>query len=171
MFVSSTTLLCLYVLASCLINIKRIMNIDNCSIWRAIEKSPVSGILVMYTFVVCWFVGGLTAFHLYLIATNQVFISSKICFSWCYFLLMHLQFDYLFSLRRRHMKIFVINMIKRWTRITLDVLEILRKCSFPRYPVPGINSGQRQKGIYPQALLTRHTWAKQVQRCQRRTLM
>ncbi|KAI3467838.1 hypothetical protein Pfo_024501 [Paulownia fortunei] len=71
MFVSSTTLLCLYVLTSCLINIKRIKDKDNCNIWKAVEKSPVTGILIMYTFVVCWFVGGLTAFHLYLIATNQ----------------------------------------------------------------------------------------------------
>ncbi|KAL8038109.1 hypothetical protein ABFX02_11G082800 [Erythranthe guttata] len=71
MFVSSTTLLCVFVLASCSININRIMNENNCSIWMAIQESPASGFLIMYTFVVGWFVGGLTAFHLYLIATNQ----------------------------------------------------------------------------------------------------
>ncbi|PIM97578.1 DHHC-type Zn-finger protein [Handroanthus impetiginosus] len=71
MFVSSLTVLCLYVLTCCLINVKRIMDEDNCNIWKAIQISPVSGILIMYTFVVCWFVGGLTAFHLYLISTNQ----------------------------------------------------------------------------------------------------
>lgn len=34
-------------------------------------KSPVSGILILYTFLTAWFVGGLTVFHLYLIFTNQ----------------------------------------------------------------------------------------------------
>ncbi|EPS66795.1 hypothetical protein M569_07980, partial [Genlisea aurea] len=71
MFVSSTTLLCLYVFGSCLTNVSRIMERDQCSVWGAFEKSPVSGILILYTFIVCWFVGGLTLFHLYLIATNQ----------------------------------------------------------------------------------------------------
>ncbi|KAK9185080.1 hypothetical protein WN943_025433 [Citrus x changshan-huyou] len=40
-------------------------------IGKAFMKSPVSGILILYTFVTVWFVGGLTAFHLYLILTNQ----------------------------------------------------------------------------------------------------
>lgn len=47
------------------------MDTDHCDIWRAFLKSPVSGILVLYTFICAWFVGGLTAFHLYLICTNQ----------------------------------------------------------------------------------------------------
>ncbi|KAG8365771.1 hypothetical protein BUALT_Bualt17G0006500 [Buddleja alternifolia] len=47
------------------------MENKNCNLWKAVEKSPISGILIMYTFVVGWFVGGLTAFHLYLISTNQ----------------------------------------------------------------------------------------------------
>jgi palmitoyltransferase ZDHHC9/14/18 len=76
MFVSSTTLLCLYVFAFCWVNIRKIMNAHDCDLWRAFLKSPVSGILILYTFVAAWFVGGLTAFHLYLIITNQVSISS-----------------------------------------------------------------------------------------------
>lgn len=47
------------------------MNAYHCNLWRAFLKSPVSGILVLYTFIAVWFVGGLTTFHLYLILTNQ----------------------------------------------------------------------------------------------------
>ncbi|KAG9447327.1 hypothetical protein H6P81_013455 [Aristolochia fimbriata] len=71
MFVSSTTLLCLYVFAFCWVNIKYIMDMNDCNLWKAFLKSPVSGILIIYTFIAAWFVGGLTAFHLYLICTNQ----------------------------------------------------------------------------------------------------
>ncbi|KAH7653733.1 Protein S-acyltransferase protein [Dioscorea alata] len=71
MFVSSTTLLCLYVFAFCCVNLKKIMDANECSLWRAILRSPFSAILILYTFVAAWFVGGLTAFHLYLISTNQ----------------------------------------------------------------------------------------------------
>jgi len=71
MFVSSTTMLCLYVFAFCWVNIRKIMDAHDCNLWRAFLKCPVSGILILYTFVAAWFVGGLTAFHLYLIFTNQ----------------------------------------------------------------------------------------------------
>ncbi|XP_011020914.1 PREDICTED: probable protein S-acyltransferase 7 [Populus euphratica] len=71
MFVSSTTMLCLYVLAFCWVNIRKIMGAYHCNMWTAFLKSPVSGILILYTFICAWFVGGLTAFHLYLIFTNQ----------------------------------------------------------------------------------------------------
>ncbi|OMO72816.1 Zinc finger, DHHC-type, palmitoyltransferase [Corchorus olitorius] len=71
MFVSSTTTLCLYVFALCWVTIKKLMDEYHCSLWRAFMKSPVSGILILYTFVTAWFVGGLTVFHLYLIFTNQ----------------------------------------------------------------------------------------------------
>lgn len=76
MFVSSTTMLCLYVFAFCWVNIRKIMNAHDCNLWKAFLKCPVSGILILYTFVAAWFVGGLTAFHLYLIFTNQVLFSS-----------------------------------------------------------------------------------------------
>ncbi|XP_010249346.1 PREDICTED: probable protein S-acyltransferase 7 [Nelumbo nucifera] len=71
MFVSSTTMLCLYVFAFCLVNIRKIMDASQCNLWEALLKSPVSGMLVLYTFLAAWFVGGLTAFHIYLICTNQ----------------------------------------------------------------------------------------------------
>lgn len=63
------------------------MDVYHCNLWKAFIKSPVSGILILYTFVAAWFVGGLTVFHLYLIYTNQVsmpsFIIIVVCYSHC----------------------------------------------------------------------------------------
>ncbi|GER46816.1 DHHC-type zinc finger family protein [Striga asiatica] len=71
MFVFSTTLLCIYVFGFCWVYIRRIMVSEQTSIWRAMIKTPASIVLIIYTFIAVWFVGGLTAFHLYLISTNQ----------------------------------------------------------------------------------------------------
>ncbi|XP_042376420.1 probable protein S-acyltransferase 6 [Zingiber officinale] len=71
MFVTSTTLLCLYVFSFCWVNLTKIMGAYHCNLWQAVLQSPVSGILIIYTFIGAWFVGGLTAFHLYLVCTNQ----------------------------------------------------------------------------------------------------
>ncbi|ERN06254.1 probable protein S-acyltransferase 7 isoform X1 [Amborella trichopoda] len=71
MFVFSTTLLCIYVFAFCCLYIKRIMDFENTSVWKALIKTPASIVLIIYTFISVWFVGGLTVFHLYLISTNQ----------------------------------------------------------------------------------------------------
>uniref|UniRef100_A0A2P2K3J1 S-acyltransferase n=1 Tax=Rhizophora mucronata TaxID=61149 RepID=A0A2P2K3J1_RHIMU len=71
MFVFSTTLLCIYVFAFCWVYIRRIMGSENTTIWKAMIKTPASIVLIVYTFISMWFVGGLTAFHLYLISTNQ----------------------------------------------------------------------------------------------------
>ncbi|CAL5185492.1 unnamed protein product [Lathyrus oleraceus] len=71
MFVFSTTLLCIYVFAFCWVYIRRIMNAEEITIWKAMIKSPASIVLIVYSFICMWFVGGLTAFHLYLISTNQ----------------------------------------------------------------------------------------------------
>lgn len=48
------------------------MDSEETSIWKAMIKTPASIVLIVYTFISMWFVGGLTAFHLYLISTNQV---------------------------------------------------------------------------------------------------
>lgn len=72
MFVFSTTLLCLFVFGFCWVHIKMIMDTEQSSIWRAMIRTPASIVLIVYTFIAVWFVGGLTAFHLYLISTNQV---------------------------------------------------------------------------------------------------
>ncbi|KZV54240.1 Glyoxal oxidase-related protein [Dorcoceras hygrometricum] len=71
MFVFSTTLLCLYVHGFCWVYIKKILDSENCSIWKAMTKTPASIVLIIYTFLALWFVGGLSVFHLYLVSTNQ----------------------------------------------------------------------------------------------------
>lgn len=71
MFVFSTTLLCIYVFAFCWVYIKKIIEERQVNVWRAMLKTPASIVLIVYTFIAVWFVGGLTAFHIYLISTNQ----------------------------------------------------------------------------------------------------
>ncbi|KAA8530079.1 hypothetical protein F0562_004788 [Nyssa sinensis] len=71
MFVFSTTLLCIYVFSFCWVYIKKIMDSEETTIWKAMKKTPASIVLIGYTFISVWFVGGLTAFHLYLISMNQ----------------------------------------------------------------------------------------------------
>ncbi|XP_019082159.1 probable protein S-acyltransferase 7 isoform X2 [Vitis vinifera] len=71
MFVFSTTLLCVYVFGFCWVYIMRIMDGKETTIWKAMAKTPASIVLIVYTFVAVWFVGGLSVFHLYLISTNQ----------------------------------------------------------------------------------------------------
>ncbi|KAK1282199.1 putative S-acyltransferase [Acorus calamus] len=71
MFVSSTMILCLYVFGFCWVYIKKIMDAEELSIWKAMRKTPASIALITYTFISVWFVGGLTVFHLYLISSNQ----------------------------------------------------------------------------------------------------
>lgn len=71
MFVFSTTLLCIYVFAFCWVYIKKIIEERQINVWRAMLKTPASIVLIIYTFIAVWFVGGLTAFHIYLISTNQ----------------------------------------------------------------------------------------------------
>eukprot|EP00246_Nothoceros_aenigmaticus_P016353 TRINITY_DN7365_c0_g1_i1.p1 TRINITY_DN7365_c0_g1~~TRINITY_DN7365_c0_g1_i1.p1 ORF type:complete len:451 (+),score=45.37 TRINITY_DN7365_c0_g1_i1:313-1665(+) len=70
MFVSSTTLLCIFVFAMSAWNIKFHMT-NGRNVWRALASAPASIVLMVYTFIAMWFVGGLTVFHLYLISTNQ----------------------------------------------------------------------------------------------------
>ncbi|XP_071731791.1 probable protein S-acyltransferase 7 [Rutidosis leptorrhynchoides] len=71
MFVSSATLLCVYLFAFCWVYVIKIKNSEEISIWGALIKTPASILLIIYSFVCVWFVGGLTVFHLYLISTNQ----------------------------------------------------------------------------------------------------
>lgn len=59
----------------CAMYIKILVDEGDRTVWKALSKSPASIVLMVYTFICVWFVGGLTVFHLYLIGTNQVFIS------------------------------------------------------------------------------------------------
>nr|XP_043622713.1 probable protein S-acyltransferase 3 [Erigeron canadensis] len=67
LFVTSSTLLCIYVFTFALIDIIR----QNGSILDSVSKDVISVMLVVYCFISVWFVGGLSVFHFYLIATNQ----------------------------------------------------------------------------------------------------
>ncbi|KAK7411018.1 hypothetical protein VNO78_02350 [Psophocarpus tetragonolobus] len=71
MFVFSSALLCIYVHAFCWVYIKKIMDSEEISIWKAMIKTPASIALIIYSFISVWFVGGLTVFHTYLISKNQ----------------------------------------------------------------------------------------------------
>lgn len=68
MFISTSTILCIYVFAFSWVSI---LEKDH-NIWKAMSEDVPSVILMVYCFIAVWFVGGLSVFHFYLICTNQV---------------------------------------------------------------------------------------------------
>ncbi|XP_020961249.1 probable protein S-acyltransferase 3 [Arachis ipaensis] len=74
LFISSSTLLCLYVFSFSWVNLVR----QKGSLWFAMSHDFISVALIVYCFIAIWFVGGLTVFHLYLISTNQLGKSKSI---------------------------------------------------------------------------------------------
>lgn len=71
LFISSSTFLCIYVFIISWLNIIGERK-HYTSLWKSMTSEVLSLVLIIYTFVAVWFVGGLTVFHAYLISTNQV---------------------------------------------------------------------------------------------------
>jgi len=74
-FLFMTTLLCLYTFGCCLVTLI-VLSFESdpnskSIVFDAMMKSPVSAILLLYTFVVVWSVGGLGCFHTYLVCTGK----------------------------------------------------------------------------------------------------
>ncbi|KAM3255968.1 hypothetical protein ACQJBY_048871 [Aegilops geniculata] len=71
LFITTSTFLCISVLIFSWLNVHGEMQDNGGSIWKALRKEVYSFVLIIYTSIVVWFVGGLTVLHLYLISTNQ----------------------------------------------------------------------------------------------------
>ena len=67
LFISSSTLLCIYVFSFSWVILLR----QHGRLWSIMSHDVLSVALIAYCFIAVWFVGGLTVFHLYLISTNQ----------------------------------------------------------------------------------------------------
>ena len=73
-FVFSTTLLCVYVMTVCALQIKikhDALPADKSRVMKAVGEAPAAIVVFAVSFVGFWFVAVLSAFHAYLIATNQ----------------------------------------------------------------------------------------------------
>ncbi|XP_011079234.1 probable protein S-acyltransferase 4 isoform X2 [Sesamum indicum] len=67
LFVSTSTILCIYVFTFSLL---QIINTPG-DLWTVMSRDVISVFLIFYCFIAVWFVGGLSVFHFYLICTNQ----------------------------------------------------------------------------------------------------
>jgi palmitoyltransferase ZDHHC9/14/18 len=69
-FVLSATALCLWVLALCVAQLAHAARARGGGWGAAVGAHPASLVLAVYVFAFAWFVGGLSAFHLWLVARN-----------------------------------------------------------------------------------------------------
>ncbi|KAK6151387.1 hypothetical protein DH2020_014022 [Rehmannia glutinosa] len=67
MFITTSTILCVFIFVVSWINIVP----PEGSVWKSMSSDILSDFLIVYCFIAVWFVGGLTVFHFYLISTNQ----------------------------------------------------------------------------------------------------
>jgi len=75
LFLLMTTLLCLYSFLSC-VGALYLLSLESNTksesvIFDVVMQSPVSAILILYSFILVWSVGGLGCFHTYLVCTGQ----------------------------------------------------------------------------------------------------
>ncbi|GER35110.1 DHHC-type zinc finger family protein [Striga asiatica] len=70
LFISSSALLCIMVLSTSVLHLK-LRAESYGAFWKAMKESPASVVLIAYCFVLLWFIGGLTGFHVYLMCSNQ----------------------------------------------------------------------------------------------------
>ncbi|KAK6150548.1 hypothetical protein DH2020_015480 [Rehmannia glutinosa] len=70
LFISSSALLCIIVFSMSALHLKLLAD-DYGTAWKAMKQSPASVALMTYCFVLLWFIGGLTCFHVYLMCSNQ----------------------------------------------------------------------------------------------------
>jgi palmitoyltransferase ZDHHC9/14/18 len=71
LFISTSTFLCLYVFALSWLNVTTEREEYGGSLLKSMRGEVLSVVLIVYSFVCVWFVGGLTVFHTYLMSTNQ----------------------------------------------------------------------------------------------------
>ncbi|CAI5506731.1 unnamed protein product [Closterium sp. Naga37s-1] len=76
-FILSTTVLCIFVFAFSAYLINQLMfnahdpAAGTQTVWQAMGHAPVAVVLMGFTFLAVWFVGGLSGFHTYLMCRNQ----------------------------------------------------------------------------------------------------
>ncbi|KAF9681992.1 hypothetical protein SADUNF_Sadunf05G0060900 [Salix dunnii] len=117
LFVSSSALLCIFIFALSALNVKFVMD-DRGTLRKAMKESPVSVILMVYSFFFLLLVGGLTCFHLYLISRNQVLFFSETILFLC--LMIFVQVKYFSSEDEKHSPLYIPFMVSKEGKANLE---------------------------------------------------